>query len=182
MNEYLPFIVIGLATGAAYGLAGMGLVLTYKTSGIFNFGYGAVAALIAFCFYLLHVDHGVPWPIAAAISVFVFAPLVGLVLELLARSLEDASETIKVVATVGLILIVSSLGLLWHSVNPPSVPALPLAHDRAHPRRQHHLRADHPVRVLGRDGRRPLLVLPGHALRHRHARSGRQRATRLVQR
>ena len=122
MNEYLPFIVIGLATGAVYGLAGIGLVLTYKTSGIFNFGYGAVAALIAFCFYLLHVDHGVPWPIAAAISVFVFAPLVGLVLELLARSLEDASETIKVVATVGLILIVSSIGLLWHSVNPPSFP------------------------------------------------------------
>ncbi|HEY7105943.1 MAG TPA: ATP-binding cassette domain-containing protein [Acidimicrobiia bacterium] len=128
MNEYLPFIVIGLATGAAYGLAGIGLTLTYKTSGIFNFGYGAVAALVAFCFYLLHVDHGFPWGVAAAISLLVFAPAMGLVLELLARSLEGASETIKVVATVGIILIVESIGLLWHSVNPPTFPHyLPLS-------------------------------------------------------
>ena len=122
MNLYLPFIVIGLATGAAYGLAGIGLVLTYKTSGIFNFGYGAVAALIVFVFYLLYVDYSVPWPFAAAISLFVFAPLVGLVLELLARSLEDASETIKVVATVGLILIVTSIGMLWQGLNAPTFP------------------------------------------------------------
>jgi ABC-type branched-subunit amino acid transport system ATPase component/branched-subunit amino acid ABC-type transport system permease component len=122
MHQFLPFIVIGLATGAVYGLAGMGLVLTYKTSGIFNFGYGAVAALGAFLFYFLYSEYHVPWPWAAIISVFVFAPVVGLVLELLARSLDGASETIKVVATVGLILIVEALGLLWHPSNQPSFP------------------------------------------------------------
>ncbi len=45
MSDFLPFIVIGITTGAVYGLAGVGLALTYKTSGIFNFAYGAVAAL-----------------------------------------------------------------------------------------------------------------------------------------
>ena len=35
MNEYLPFVVAGIATGSIYGLASMGLVLTYKTSGLF---------------------------------------------------------------------------------------------------------------------------------------------------
>jgi ABC-type branched-subunit amino acid transport system ATPase component/branched-subunit amino acid ABC-type transport system permease component len=122
MHQFLPFIVIGLATGAVYGLAGMGLVLTYKTSGIFNFGYGAVAALGAFMFYFLYSEHHVPWPWAAVISVFVFAPVVGLGMELLARSLDGASETIKVVATVGLILIVEALGLLWHPLNQPTFP------------------------------------------------------------
>jgi ABC-type branched-subunit amino acid transport system ATPase component/branched-subunit amino acid ABC-type transport system permease component len=120
VHEFLPFIVIGLATGAVYGLAGMGLVLTYKTSGIFNFGYGAVAALDAFLFYFLHQEHRMPWPVAAVICLVVFAPLLGLLLELLARSLGGSSETIKVVATVGLILIVESLGLLWHPTNPPT--------------------------------------------------------------
>ena len=43
MAEILPFIVIGLAVGSVYGLAATGLVLTYKTSGIFNFAYGALA-------------------------------------------------------------------------------------------------------------------------------------------
>ena len=121
MQEFLPFIVIGLATGAVYGLAGIGLVLTYKTSGIFNFGYGAIAALVAFCYYFLNT-HGLPWGAAAAISLGVFAPVLGLILELVARTLAGADETIKVVATVGLILIVESLGSLWYPVNPPTFP------------------------------------------------------------
>lgn len=57
-----------------YGLAGLGLVLTYKTSGIFNFGYGAVAALNVFCFYILNTELHLEWAIAALISVGVFAP------------------------------------------------------------------------------------------------------------
>lgn len=122
MNEFLPFIVIGLATGAVYGLAGMGLVLTYKTSGIFNFGYGSVAALDVFLFYLLNTQYGIPWPVAAVICLVVFAPLLGLLLELLARSLEEAGETVKVVATVGLILIVEAIGSLWHPTNAPTFP------------------------------------------------------------
>jgi ABC-type branched-subunit amino acid transport system ATPase component/branched-subunit amino acid ABC-type transport system permease component len=121
VQEFLPFIVIGLATGAVYGLAGIGLVLTYKTSGIFNFGYGAIAALVAFCFYFLNA-HGLPWGAAAAISLLVFAPILGLILELVARTLSGADETIKVVATVGLILIVDSLGSLWYPTNPPTFP------------------------------------------------------------
>ena len=47
MQEFLPFIVIGLTAGSVYGLAGTGLVLTYKTSGVFNFAYGAIAAVAA---------------------------------------------------------------------------------------------------------------------------------------
>lgn len=122
MHAFLPFILIGLATGAVYGLAGIGLVLTYKTSGIFNLGYGAIAAFIAFSFYYLNVDHGWPWPWAAAVSLLVVAPILGLGLELQARSLESASETVKVVSTVGLILIVQAIGSLWHPTNPPTFP------------------------------------------------------------
>jgi ABC-type branched-subunit amino acid transport system ATPase component/branched-subunit amino acid ABC-type transport system permease component len=126
VHEFLPFIVIGLANGAIYGLAGLGLVLTYKTSGIFNFGYGAVAALDVFLFYFLHTEHGMPWPLAAVICLFIFAPILGLALELMARSLAGTSETVKVVATVGLILIVLALGGLWHPTNAPAfVPFLP---------------------------------------------------------
>ena len=58
MNSLLPFIVVGLATGAVYGLAGVGLVLTYRTSGVFNFAHGAVASAGAYLFYELHNKHG----------------------------------------------------------------------------------------------------------------------------
>ncbi|MEY2476609.1 MAG: hypothetical protein QOG87_1924, partial [Actinomycetota bacterium] len=43
LDEVWPLALIGLFNGAIYALAAMGVVLTYKTSGIFNFAYGAVA-------------------------------------------------------------------------------------------------------------------------------------------
>ena len=54
VSDYLPFLVVGVTTGSLYGLAGIGLVLTYKTSGIFNFAHGAIAAAGAYAFYELH--------------------------------------------------------------------------------------------------------------------------------
>lgn len=43
----LSFVILGLITGAIFGLAGVGLVLTYKTSGVFNFAHGALATVSA---------------------------------------------------------------------------------------------------------------------------------------
>ena len=105
-----------------YGLAGQGLVLTYKTSGIFNIGYGAIAASAAYVFYALWGEHGWSWPLAAIFTLVVYAPVAGLALERMARSLDGASEKIKVVATVGLILIVESVATLWFPNNPPTIP------------------------------------------------------------
>ncbi len=81
MQEFLPFIVIGLTAGSVYGLAGTGLVLTYKTSGVFNFAYGAIAAVAAYVFYWLHVQQGMAWQPAALLCLFVLGPAMGLVLE-----------------------------------------------------------------------------------------------------
>ena len=123
MSDFLPFIVIGITTGAVYGLAGVGLVLTYKTSGIFNFAYGAVAALAVFVFYWLHTEHGMPWPYAAALCLFVLSPLEGLVLELVARTLENATATLKVVSTVGILIFMIGLGEIWYGNSNTSFPS-----------------------------------------------------------
>ena len=40
-----------MVTGAVYGIAASGLVLTYTTSGIFNFAQGAMAMLAAFTYW-----------------------------------------------------------------------------------------------------------------------------------
>jgi ABC-type branched-subunit amino acid transport system ATPase component/branched-subunit amino acid ABC-type transport system permease component len=102
----LPFIVAGLTTGSIFALAAVGLVLTYKTSGIFNFAQGALVSLSAFLFYFLHVQHGVPWPVAALVCIGVQGPVVGFFLELLARRLTAVSLAMKVLATVGVLLTV----------------------------------------------------------------------------
>jgi ABC-type branched-subunit amino acid transport system ATPase component/branched-subunit amino acid ABC-type transport system permease component len=105
----LPFIIAGLTTGSVYALAGVGLVLTYKTSGVFNFAHGALATVSAYLFYTLHVEHGMPWPIAAVICVFVAGPVLGLVLEQITRRLPNVSLAIRVVSTVGVLLAIQAI-------------------------------------------------------------------------
>ncbi len=118
MSDLLPFIVAGLVIGAIYGLAGLGLVITYKTSGIFNFAHPALAALGAFSFHELHgertrLDWQLPWPVAAAVVVLAVGPLLGLLMSSLARRLALVAAPLQIVATVGISLgIIGLLGLL----------------------------------------------------------------------
>ena len=117
----LPFIIAGIATGAVYGLAGVGLVLTYKTSGIFNFAHGTVATATAFLFYTFYIQHGLPWWLAAIISLVVSGLVLGLALERLARAATGSPLAIRVVATVGLLTFIQGgvtliYGSTFHSV------------------------------------------------------------------
>jgi branched-subunit amino acid ABC-type transport system permease component len=118
MSEYWPFIVIGIATGSIYAMAAMGLVLTYKTSGIFNFAHGAVGAAAAFVFYDLRQRHHVPWVLALIISVVIFGAVLGLALELIARGLSKVPLAMRVVGTVGLLLTIQGLAVLRYGSSP----------------------------------------------------------------
>jgi ABC-type branched-subunit amino acid transport system ATPase component/branched-subunit amino acid ABC-type transport system permease component len=113
VQDFLPFIVIGLTAGSVYGLAGTGLVLTYKTSGVFNFAYGAIAAVAAYVFYWLHVQQGMAWQPAALLCLFVLGPLMGLVLELLTRMLADVGTQYQIAGMIGLTLGIEALLRLW---------------------------------------------------------------------
>lgn len=112
MTEYVPFVIFGLTLGSVYGLAAMGLVLTYKTSGIFNFGHGAIGAASAYVFYELHQKQGLAWPIAAVLAVLVFGAVLGLGMERLSRALAPAPTIYKIVATIALLLIIRSAAIL----------------------------------------------------------------------
>src|SRR5205814_7700843 len=105
MRSLLPFVITGIATGSLYGLAGLGLVLTYRTSGVFNFAHGALAATSAYLFFTLHVTWGLPWPVAVLLVVAGFGSLAGVALERLARGLASTRQATIVVATVGLMLL-----------------------------------------------------------------------------
>ena len=106
MNALLPFLVSGVVTGSLYGLTGLGLVLTYRTSGVFNFGHGAIAAAGAFFFYTLSRHAGLPWPVAGAITIIAFGLVGGIVLERVTRLLQGAAQVVVIVATVGVLLAV----------------------------------------------------------------------------
>ena len=121
--DFLPYIIAGLVTGSVYGLAGTGLVLTYKTSGIFNFAHAALATISAFLFYSLHVTHGVAWPWAALVSLVVAGPIMGLVFELIARALAGASLATRVACMIGVLLIVQAvIVMIYGTANAITLP------------------------------------------------------------
>ena len=68
MSDLLPYIMIGITTGSIYSLAAVGLVLTFKTSGIFNFAHGAQAAVAAYVFFEFYSATTSPgrWPLLHA--------------------------------------------------------------------------------------------------------------------
>ena len=119
----LPFIVIGVVSGAVYGLAAVGLVLSYRTSGIFNFAHGALATLSAYLFYELHDSAHVAWPFAAIVSVVVLGPALGIGFERYARVLARASLLLQVVGTVGVLLIIEAACNQWYGSNGTFYPS-----------------------------------------------------------
>ena len=112
MTSLLPFIVSGLVVGSTYGLAGVGLVLTYKTARIFNFAHGALATAAAFLFFFLWVDLKLEWGVAAVIVMVVAVPVMGIVLESFARRLSKTTLVWHIVATVGVLLSIEAICVL----------------------------------------------------------------------
>ncbi|MGH2685103.1 MAG: branched-chain amino acid ABC transporter permease [Actinomycetota bacterium] len=96
-------LVIGTISGAAYGLVALGLVLIYKSSGVFNFAQGEFGTVAVYALYLLHFH--VPYGVALAGAIAV-ATLFGLVVErVVVRPLFDAPRVILLVATAGIALL-----------------------------------------------------------------------------
>lgn len=104
-----PFVLTGISDGAVYSFAALGLVLTFKTSGIFNFAIGAQAAASAYVFYTFRIEHGMPWFPAMLLSLLLVGLIGSLLLERLAFWLEEAPAIMRVVATIGLIVLLQSL-------------------------------------------------------------------------
>lgn len=123
MSEVLIFVVAGLTAGAVYSLAAVGLVLTYKTTGVFNFAHGALATLSAYSFYTLHVIHHATWPVAALVSVLGVGIVAGGLLEIFGRGLARTTLAWRVAATVGLLLAIEAIvSLIYGTVTVRRVP------------------------------------------------------------
>jgi branched-subunit amino acid ABC-type transport system permease component len=98
-------IVDGLPVGCVYGLVAVGLVLAYKTSGVFNFAFGAQAFVSATVFYVLRKDHGWPTVPAALVAIVLCGVVLGLLLDrFIFRLLRSAAPLPKLVTVIGLMV------------------------------------------------------------------------------
>jgi branched-chain amino acid transport system permease protein len=108
VSSFLQYTVFGVMYGAGYAIAATGLVVTYTTSGVFNFAQGAVGMIAAFCYWDLVTVHHVPILVALALILVVGASVSGALVErVLMRRLHGASAERPVMVTLGLLVILT---------------------------------------------------------------------------
>ena len=100
----LNVVVSGIVTGLLYGVAGLALVIVYRTSKVLNFALGGLGAVAAYSVSSL-LNLRLPYPVSFVIGVAVGA-LVGLILELgIVRPLRRKPHLTIGIGTLGALLI-----------------------------------------------------------------------------
>ena len=116
MEKLFVFLVIGVSVSAIYAVSATGLVVTYITSGVFNFAHGAIGMFLAFVYWELSVNQGWPQPVALAVTLLVIAPAIGVALDVLVmrRLVQGASVATKLVVTLALLVVFQGAALgIW---------------------------------------------------------------------
>ncbi|MCU1370683.1 MAG: Branched-chain amino acid ABC-type transport system, permease component [Ilumatobacteraceae bacterium] len=126
MDEFGALLVFGLASAAIYAVAASGLVVTYQTSGIFNFAHGAVAMWAAFVYWQLSSPDawGLPVWLSLVLTLLVFAPAFGFLIDrVLMRRLHDASPITRIVVPIGLLVALIQLAtVVWSPAESRNLP------------------------------------------------------------
>ncbi|MFE5299276.1 ATP-binding cassette domain-containing protein [Streptomyces sp. NPDC056632] len=118
----------GLAIGSAAALTGIGLIVTYRATGVLNLAHGAIAMICAYVLRQSVVEWGWPLPLGALVTLLVVAPAIGLVLDRAVfrpLALAGAGPAQTLVASIGVfVLLVGTAALIWGGDARADVPVL----------------------------------------------------------
>jgi branched-chain amino acid transport system permease protein len=125
VSVFLSFTVLGIVTGSIYAVLATGLVVTYNTTGVFNFAQGAVGAVAAFSYWQLWQDWHWPFLLAIAVVVFVEAPLLALYVEAVyMRWIHGATVERSLMVTFALLVILLGVATIFWS-SPDVIRSVP---------------------------------------------------------
>ena len=112
--DFMTIALIGLGTGVINALLATGLVVIYRGSGVINFAQGSFALLSAYMVFEMRTKHGLPLAAALPVAALVTALLGVLVHVLVMRPLRHASPLARVIATLGVLTVVTQAVLLHY--------------------------------------------------------------------
>jgi branched-chain amino acid transport system permease protein len=127
MKDIVLFILLGLGAGAVFAGIAMAVVITYRGSGIINLATGAVAMVAAYAFWAFKTGyfHFTLSTVPAVIATILVAVLVGVLSELLVfRPLRSSSPLAKLVASLGILLVLQATMLLWFGSAAQQIPSI----------------------------------------------------------
>ncbi|WP_052710756.1 branched-chain amino acid ABC transporter permease/ATP-binding protein [Pseudofrankia sp. DC12] len=120
--DVLRFALLGLASGAVFALVAQALVLTYRASGILNLAQGAFTMVGAYSYYQL-ADWGAPLA-AAVVGAVLLSGLLGIgVFTAVIRPLRRSSGLTRVVATLGVLMVLQSVVILCYGIDVRPAPS-----------------------------------------------------------
>ena len=85
MSEALSYMIPGVPFGCTMALIAIGLVLTYRSTGVFNFAFGAQAYTAAYL-YAFFTAHGLARGVAGVLAIVVISPCIGILADRLVFS------------------------------------------------------------------------------------------------
>ncbi|NEK84707.1 branched-chain amino acid ABC transporter permease [Blastococcus saxobsidens] len=123
MGTFIQLVVDGLSTGSVYAAIALAIVLVHQATGLINFAQGGMAVLAAYFAWWL-TNQGLPLIVAILLSI-VFSFALGAVVERwLMRRFERGDPDTAVVATIGLLTLITGIaGWLW-TYNNQQFPSL----------------------------------------------------------
>lgn len=122
MGKYLDAAIVGVAVGGPYSLVGISLTLMFRTTGVLSFAHAAFAMIAGFTYGELAGDRRWPTLVAAAASIAV-ALAVALATERFAvRPIARASAPVKLIATLGVLSVVTGLITQFLGSQPAETP------------------------------------------------------------
>ncbi len=109
MLDFVKFAVLGVGAGALYALAAVGLVVIYRSSGVINFAHGAMGMFCTYVYWSLWRQHHLPFPLALLLALALAAALgLGTYYGVM-RPLRSSSALSKIVATLGILLLLQGV-------------------------------------------------------------------------
>ena len=127
MQQILLFSLLGLGSGALIAGIALGVVLTYRGSGIINLATGGVAMFAGYAFWALTTDLLHLSTVPALLISLVIVLALGAAIELVAfRPLRTAPPLAKLVSSLGVLLVLqASMLLAFGTTAQPETSVLP---------------------------------------------------------
>ncbi|MCC6437520.1 MAG: ATP-binding cassette domain-containing protein [Acidimicrobiales bacterium] len=119
--EVLRFALLGLGLGALYSLASQGLMVIYRGSGVLSFAHGAIGMVGAYIHWEVKVKQEQPWWLAWIIGLLACAAIGALSHLLVMRQLRRASPLARIVATLGILIVLQSAAVLRYGARVTAV-------------------------------------------------------------
>ncbi|KQC37700.1 ABC transporter permease subunit [Frankia sp. ACN1ag] len=123
MGSFLGYAVISLGAGALYAFVAAGLLLIHRGSGVLNLGQGALVMFAAYLFHEAGDGWGLPTALAAAVVVVLTGAVALLFHVAVLRPMRHAAPLNRVVATLGLLIVLQAAVVLAFGGQSRSVPS-----------------------------------------------------------